>query len=884
MAGNHEIKIDYSVVNSSFNKGIKEISSQVTSLNKEFKLQKEQMKLTASESEKLEASLQKLNKEHELAQQKTRLVESAYKNVVEVMGENSKEAETWKNKLLDAQKNEAYLSNAIQITTDALEKSNASMSEAAQQSDENRTKLKALEDQQKNLALESQKLASEINLEKSEMSDSATETEKLEKAKESLGKQAELVGRQIENLEEQLKIAKDEYGENSDEVLKLETALNESKSAFNDLNREMEQTSGASSQASEGLSGVMDYLNYDMVLKFSEKLGELSEKLIELGQKSLEAFREVDEGMDTVTTKTGASGQALEEMQGIVSDLATTIPTDFATAGNAVGELNTQFGFTGDKLREASDQMIKYAEINGTDVTNASLDAKKAIEAYGLSAEDLGSVLDTTTYVAQQTGVSVDDLMRKAIDGAPQIKALGLSFDEGVTLMGQFEQAGIDSSQALTYMSKATVKYAKDGLTLEQGLKKTISQIKNAKTETEKVNIAAEVFGQRGATKMVEAIERGTLSFEDLAETAKNAGGTVSGTFEETLDPIDKFQTAQNQLTEVLAELGNLLAETLAPALDVVSEALKGALEWFKGLPEPVKKIIVVIGLIVTALGLVLPVVLPIVAAIQFGLIPVIVGLISASLPIIGVIAAIIAIIAAVIIAIQNWGAISEWLTNVWEGFKSRIMQIWDTVKSYVVEKANAMKDGMVKSFNSAKDTVFKIWDSIKDYISKKIDQAKEAVGKAIEGIKKLLDFEWKWPKIPIPKIVVTGHKKILGMSIPNLGIQWNALGGIFKRPTVIGEYGGALQGVGEAGPEAVIPLNREVLASIGVGVGATMSNDEIVALLEETNYLLDNIARKDTTVHLNNRVIAEEIRQPLNELNELYDARRTRIRGRREF
>ena len=79
-----------------------------------------------------------------------------------------------------------------------------------------------------------------------------------------------------------------------------------------------------------------------------------------------------------------------------------------------------------------------------------------------MSYDDLNSVLDVTTKTSQNTGQSVDDLMQKAIDGAPQIKQLGLSFGEGVTLMGQFEQAGVDSSAALSSLSKATVTYAKD--------------------------------------------------------------------------------------------------------------------------------------------------------------------------------------------------------------------------------------------------------------------------------------------------------------------------------------------------------------------------------------------------------------------------------------
>lgn len=68
--------------------------------------------------------------------------------------------------------------------------------------------------------------------------------------------------------------------------------------------------------------------------------------------------------------------------------------------------------------------------------------------------------------------------MQKAIDGAPQIKQLGLSFGEGVTLLGQFEQSGVDSSAALSSLSKATVAYAKDGKSLSQGLEELQDKVK----------------------------------------------------------------------------------------------------------------------------------------------------------------------------------------------------------------------------------------------------------------------------------------------------------------------------------------------------------------------------------------------------------------------
>ena len=81
---------------------------------------------------------------------------------------------------------------------------------------------------------------------------------------------------------------------------------------------------------------------------------------------------------------------------------------------------------------------------------------------------------------------------------------------------------------------------------MKEGLKETIEAIKNSKSETEAMGIALEIFGAKKAPQMVDAIKRGALSFDELGKTSRESAGVVSETYENTLDPIDKFTTAQN--------------------------------------------------------------------------------------------------------------------------------------------------------------------------------------------------------------------------------------------------------------------------------------------------------------------------------------------------
>ena len=481
---------------------------------------------------------------------------------------------------------------------------------------------------------------------------------------------------QVESQFKSGEIGAEQYRAFQREVEQTKNILGSYENKLENVNQALAGNGQAVENNTKTMKGLQEETNNllkaDLINDFSDKLSAASDKLVDIGKNALDAFREVDEGMDTITTKTGASGQALADMQDIASNLTTSIPTDFKTAGSAVGELNTQFGLTGDALQSASEYLIKFADINGADVTDTAVSAKQAIEAYGLQASDLNSVLDTVTYTSQATGVGVQDLMSKAIAGAPQIKQLGLSFNEGVTLMGKFEQAGVDSSAALGSLSKASVTYAKNGKSLKDGLAETVEKIKNSTNETEALTAASEIFGTKGASRMVDAIKRGTLSFDDLAKAAENSSGVVGNTYNETLDPIDEFTVAQNTAKKAMSEVGAAIAETLAPVLKSLGKILKQVAEWFSHLSAPVKQFIVIFALGVTVVGALLPVFLALQAA-ALAAETTIGGLVAAFLPIAGIILGVIAVIALLVIAFKTL-----WDNN--KEFRNAVTQIWNSI------------------------------------------------------------------------------------------------------------------------------------------------------------------------------------------------------------
>ncbi|MDT2392789.1 phage tail tape measure protein [Enterococcus avium] len=570
--------------------------------------------------------------------------------------------------------------------------------------------------------------ATEYKNQVSAMDKDATATEKLRAAKQKLEKQLSLAEKRTQLLREEYEKSVQETGELSDQSQKLYKQLLESETGENKLRNALDETNDALKK--QGDVSVDTAEKLQKIEETGEKIKSvgkgltagLTAPLVAFGAASLAAFSEVDEALDTIIKKTGATGKNADQLSDSFEKVGANTHMGLQTVGEAIGEVNTQFGFMDKKLEESSDYLLKYADINETDVSQAAISARKAIEAYELSYDDLNLVLDATTKTSQDTGQSVDDLMKKAIDGAPQIKRLGLGFAEGVKLMGQFEQSGIDASGALGYLSKASVTYAKDNKSLSEGLKETSEKIKNAKSDQEALNIATEVFGTRGASKMLDAIKRGTLSLDDLSDAAKNSAGIVGKTFEETEDPIDKAQRAMNNAKLAMANVGESIQIALLPAFNAAIDLLQGFKTWFDTLDQGTKQFLLTLGMILIAVGPVLVVfgsllgsVTKIAAGIRT-LQSVWMGMSTmlATNPFILVIAGIALLIAALVLAYNK----VEWFRNGVNAFFNGVKDVGVMAFKFLGGYLSSVFDGMIANFNNFKNSGMRIFNGFIDFIT----------------------------------------------------------------------------------------------------------------------------------------------------------------------
>lgn len=119
---NNEINITFKAFNKNFNSAIKEMDDQTKQLRQEMKLQEEQMKHTASSTDKLEAKVNSLQQIYDVQRKKTQQAADALERAKQLWGENSKEVAKMTAQLKRQQIAEQQAANAVTESQQAFQR------------------------------------------------------------------------------------------------------------------------------------------------------------------------------------------------------------------------------------------------------------------------------------------------------------------------------------------------------------------------------------------------------------------------------------------------------------------------------------------------------------------------------------------------------------------------------------------------------------------------------------------------------------------------------------------------------------------------------------------------------------------------------------------
>lgn len=545
--------------------------------------------------------------------------------------------------------------------------------------------------------------------------------------------------------------------------------------------------------------------------------------------------------------------QGVSDAKKVVSDFVKEGTKDF-------GALNDEFQKVGDKAKG----FLKGVGGAVAGATTAFLALAPATEELRTNQAKLSAAFETAGASAEVATGVYNDLYRVLGDDGQAVEAANhlakLTTEEKAlsewTTICQGVYATFGDSLPIEGLTEAANETAKVG-TVTGGLADALNW----------AGISEDAFNEKLAACNTEA-EREKL----IRETLNGVYTDAAASYEETAADILAQNEAQAKMNESMAELGAVAA----PIMTMLSEFATGVLaeltphitefaekhgpalkEALSGIGDAVGKVISWIADNWELVSTLAAIVLGIAAALSvFTTVMGIVNAVMAASPVtwivLAIVAALAALVAIIVVVIKHWDKIKAATLKVWnaivDAVKNAVNKVveWftnlrtktaekiESLKQAAVEKFESLKSGIVNKAQSIVSSVTEKFESIKAKIREKIDAARDAVKSAIDKIKGFFNFKWSLPKLKLPKISITGKFSLSPLSVPKFSISWNKLGGVFDKPTLF-NYGGSLQGLGEDGAEAVVPLenNLEWLNKLASMLSDRMGNNPVVLTVD---------------------------------------------------
>ena len=509
-------------------------------------------------------------------------------------------------------------------------------------------------------------------------------------------------------------------------------------------------------------------------LKFNPNSVELwRQKQTLLNEKLKETNEKADVLRDTLKkVKSGEIDMTAEDTRELQRELieaeskAKTFKKQLDQIGNAnLKALSSQLKEVGDKMTAVGQSMT--TKVTAPIVAGYTLASKYASDyeenlnkldvAFGDNSQ---AVKDWANTASTEFGLS----KVQATDAASAFGALG----KGIGL-SESEAAGMSTTLAGlsadlgSYFNVGVDASAKALEGIFTGESEALKKFGVVMTDT---NLKQFAEDQGLVWSEMDQTQKTMLRYQYVLEKTKDAQGDFARTSDGTANSTKMFQAS-------LQDLGTAIGTNLLPIITPVIQKITELINKFQTLSPEAQKIITIVGLIVAAIGPVLMIIGTLISSI--GAIAGAIGMVT--LPMLGIVAVIAAVVAAGIYLYKNWDVIKAKAI----AFKDAVVQAFNDFKTKVTTTFNNIKSAIVTPIQTAINTVKGIIDKIKGWFPIKI-------GKIFSDLK-------------LPHFKLSGEFSLKNKTVPKLSVDWYAQGGIFDSPTIAG--------IGEAGAEAVVPLDR---------------------------------------------------------------------------
>ena len=655
---------------------------------------------------------------------------------------------------------------------------------------------------------------------------------------ELLAQKQKLLSKKISETKDKLKLLKEEQknmdaqgvDKSSQEYMELRREIIETESKLKSFKKEMNSVSGAKlKEVGKQVKKVGDALQ-----KAGKKMTTyVTTPIVTLATAAVKVGADFDKAMSQVAATMGKSVDEIQELRDFAIEMGSTTAFSATEAADGLNYMALA-GYDAETAMAMLPTVLNLAAAGAMDLGAASDMVTDAQTALGLSTEETVTLVDQMATAAANSNTSVSQLGEAILTIGGNARDLSGGTNELATVLGLLADNGIKASEGGTHLrnillalnpttDKAVLAWDHLGVSAYDAegnlrpLEDTFYDLNKAMegmTDQEKKRTLSAMFNKTDLNSVNALLNTSKDRWEELGETIEDSTGSAAKMASTQLDNLAGDVTL---LKSALEGAAIAISDVIAPYLRQLAEYINELVTKFNELDPETKEMIVMIAGIVAAIGPLLIIIGMVVSGIGsiITFIGMLAGPVGAILLLIGL------LVAAGIFLYKNWDTVVAKVTSDWNTLVGNITQVKDDivnavnnmkerVAKFINDMAtaanntwNSMRNNAITAWNNLKNAATNAFQKIKDAILKPIEAAKDKFKSIVDAIKSFfpINIGRIMDGIKLPHFSLTGKFDLKTLSVPRLSIDWYAKGGIFNSPSIIG--------VGEAGSEAVIPLDK---------------------------------------------------------------------------
>lgn len=441
----------------------------------------------------------------------------------------------------------------------------------------------------------------------SQLSACTSELEAQTSAMGELNATIESQEQELENLKDQYASSVIESGRWSEESMQLAESIStlsqelsenkksveDAQSAANGLDETFEKAENGASQRFNGI--------YDII-----KGSLATDAIKEIGSQALEMAEDFDESTAIIVEGTGASGDALRDLQQVAVDAFGAMKNadaDLGDVSGVVAELNTRLGVVDDEARLLTDDFLKFSHHVDEDAVGAVDSVVDVMKRWNLETDNIPDLLDDMTTANQACKMSVGEMTKYLTDNSVQFQELGYDIEDSIGMMMGFSDGGANVSSVMMGMKQAVANLSSETEDVPGAFQEALDTIESCDSVSEALTktvgdtgkTVQDVFGKRAAQEIATCVQSGNFDIERFTSMLRDNQGAMQDTAENATTMADEWSRATNNVAVAFDS-------TLAPMIsDFVHMAADGA-QGFADMDDETQKFVIGAGVALIAM------------------------------------------------------------------------------------------------------------------------------------------------------------------------------------------------------------------------------------------------------------------------------------------